>query len=71
MHETILNGQFNSFTILIEQGKADPHVIDNKGDTLLHYAAIGQGNSNLFLRYLIKKCKVDVFKPNFEKLTAR
>jgi ankyrin repeat protein len=56
LHLAIENGQFNSVTILCEQGSADVNIVDfTNGDSLLHYAAVGQGNASLYIKYLVEK----------------
>ena len=71
LHMAIKNGQYNAVQILCEDGKADPKLTDLNGDTLLHYAAIGQGNANLYIRYLVEKRGLSVFQKNKEGQTAR
>ena len=67
----ILNGQFNSVQILCEEGKANTTLCNKNGDSLLHYAAITQGNASLYLRYLIEKRGVSTFVTNNAGLTPR
>ena len=55
LHLAIINGQFNSVTILCEMGKADVNVVDAHGQSLLHTAAVGQGNASLYVKYLVEK----------------
>lgn len=65
LHEAIENGQFNSVQILCDRGKADVNVQDTAGgDTLLHYAAIGQGNASLYIKYLCEKQGMSVLVKN-------
>ena len=72
LHVAIENGQFNSMMILWEQGKADPNIQDTlNGDSLLHYAAVGQGNASLYIKYLVEKCKMSVMVTNKHRLTPR
>jgi len=40
LHVAIQNGQFNAVQILSGEGKANTQVVDKKGDSLLHYAAV-------------------------------
>jgi ankyrin repeat protein len=46
--------------ILCEIGKADVNIKDNNGDSLLHYAAVGQGNASLYIKYLVEKQNMSV-----------
>lgn len=72
LHLAIENGQFNSVMILFEQGKADVNIVDTvNGDSLLHYAAVGQGNASLYIKYLVDKCKMSVQVVNKNRLTPR
>ena len=71
LHVAILNGQFNAVQILCEEGKAVTTLIDKSGDTLLHYAAVTQGNANLYIRYLIEKQNMSVFTKNSKDQTPR
>ncbi|CDW78142.1 ankyrin repeat family protein [Stylonychia lemnae] len=71
LHFAIQNGQYNAVQILCEQGNAKKELVDKNGDSVLHYAAIGQGNANLYLRYLIEKQGMSVFIKNAEKLTPK
>lgn len=72
LHLAIENGQFNSVMILCEQGKADVNIVDTiNGDSLLHYAAVGQGNASLYIKYLVDKCKMSVMGSNKQRLTPR
>lgn len=72
LHEAIENGQFNSVQILCEQGGADVHIVDTAGgDSLLHYAAIGQGNASLYIKYLCEKQGMSVLVKNKQRLTPR
>ena len=65
MHVAIENGQFNSVMILCEQGNADVNIVDTiNGDSLLHYAAVGQGNASLYIKYLVDKQKMSVLVCN-------
>ena len=58
--------------ILCEQGNADVHIQDTKsGNTLLHYAAIGQGNATLYIKYLSEKQGMSVLVKNKQRLTPR
>jgi hypothetical protein len=42
--------------ILCDIGKADVNIKDHlNSDSLLHYAAIGQGNASLYIKYLVEK----------------
>ena len=42
--------------ILCDIGKADVNIKDIlNSDSLLHYAAIGQGNASLYIKYLVEK----------------
>ena len=46
-------------------GKADANICDTLGaNTLLHYAAIGQGNANLYIKYLVENQNMSVFVKN-------
>ena len=71
LHVAILNGQFNAVSILCEEGKARIDLVDKNGDTLLHYAAVTQGNASLYIRYLIEKQKVSAFVKNTVGQTPR
>ena len=65
LHEAIENGQFNSVQILCDLGSADVHIQDTAGgNTLLHYAAIGQGNATLYIKYLSEKQGMSVLVKN-------
>ncbi len=44
---------------------------DKNGDSLLHYAAVGQGNANLYIRYLIEKQQISPLIKNKEGLNPR
>ena len=57
--------------ILCQEGKAKVELVDLKGDSLLHYAAVTQGNASLYIRYLIEKQTVSAFVINKEGLTPR
>ncbi len=46
-------------------------MVDANGDTLLHYAAVTQGNASLYIRYLIDKQNVSVFAKNKAQQTPR
>ena len=37
---------------------------DNQGQTVLHYAAITQGNAALYLKFFVEKCGINVFVKN-------
>lgn len=72
LHEAIENGQFNAVQILCELGKADVNIQDTAGgDSLLHYAAIGQGNASLYIKYLCEKQGMSVLVKNRQRLTPR
>ena len=71
LHDSIENGQFNSVYILCD-GKADVNICDTiNGDSLLHYAAVGQGNAALYIKYLVEKQGMSVQKKNKQRLTPR
>ena len=44
---------------------------DATGQTVLHYAAITQGNAALYLKFLVEKCNMNVFMKNRAGLSAR
>jgi ankyrin repeat protein len=67
----ILNGQFNAVQILCQEGKAKTSLADKNGDSLLHYAAVTQGNANLYIRFLIEKQAMSVFIQNKKGQTPR
>ena len=46
-------------------------MVDVNGDTLLHYAAVTQGNASLYIRYLIDKQHVSAFTHNKAGQTPR
>ena len=50
----IENGQFNAVQLLVDMG-CDVKVVDNDGNSLLHHAAVGQGNATLYCKYLVEK----------------
>ena len=66
LHIAILNGQFNAVQILCQEGKAKVDQADKNGDSLLHYAAVTQGNANLYIRYLIEKQSISPFIKNLK-----
>jgi ankyrin repeat protein len=66
LHIAILNGQFNAVQILCHEGKAKVDQADKNGDSLLHYAAVTQGNANLYIRYLIEKQSISPFIKNLK-----
>ena len=63
LHVAIENGQFNSVQLLCTLSKVpvDLRVWDSEGLTVLHYAAVTQGNAALYLRYFVEKCGLNVF----------
>ena len=71
LHVAIQNGQFNAVQILCEEGKAVTTLVDKDGNSLLHYAAVTQGNANLYIRYLIEKQHMSVFIKNNAGKTPR
>ena len=71
LHDAIENGQFNAVQILCEQGKADVNIPDKNADTLLHYAAVGQGNASLYIKFLVQTHNMSVFVKNKNRLTPR
>jgi len=44
---------------------------DAHGQTVLHYAAVTQGNAALYLKFLVDKCKLNVFAKNRAGLSPR
>ena len=71
MHLAIENGQFNSVQLLWQHssgGKAGHRIDltrwDSQGQTVLHYAAVTQGNAALYLKFFVDKCGVNVFVKN-------
>ena len=56
--------------MLIEQGNANTDIKDKQGNSLMHYAAIGQGNAILYIRYLVGR-GVSTLGKNNDGLTAR
>ena len=78
LHLAIENGQFNSVQILwthSESGKSghklDLSRWDAHGQTVLHYAAVTQGNAALYLKFFVEKCNMNVFMKSRLGLTAR
>lgn len=76
LHLAIENGQFNSVQILWNHSqksgkKLDLSVWDAHGQSIMHYAAITQGNAALYLKFFVEKCQVNVFVKNRQGLTAR
>ena len=74
----IENGQFNSVQTLYNffkrqdsRYKLDLSSWDSSGLTVLHYAAITQGNAALYLKFFVEQCKMNVFIKNRQGLTAR
>ena len=74
----IENGQFNSVQILVDfcnsdksKFKLDLTSWDSEGQTVLHYAAITQGNAALYLKFLVEKCNMNVFMKNRAGKSAR
>ena len=57
--------------ILCHEGKANINLVDANGDTLLHYAAVTQGNASLYIRYLIDKQGLSAFTKNKAEQTPR
>lgn len=73
LHLAIENGQFNSVQILWSHsnssGEGSGHKLDLKswdsqGQTVLHYAAVTQGNAALYLKFFVEKCGINVFVKN-------
>ena len=63
-----------SLSFLAMAIKADVNIPDRaNGDTLLHYAAVGQGNASLYIKYLCDKMGMSVFVKKFyhDKFTVR
>ena len=74
LHLAIENGQFNSVQILFYQAGIrglDLKSWDSQGQTVMHYAAVTQGNAALYLKFFVEKCGVNVFVKNRQGLTAR
>ena len=71
LHIAILNGQFNAVQILCHEGHADVNLVDSNGDSVLHYAAVTQGNASLYIRYLIDKQNISAFTKNKAEQTPR
>ena len=79
MHLAIENGQFNSVQILwthSNQSNDKGHKLnltkwDSQGQTVLHYAAITQGNAALYLKFFVEKCGINVFVKNKQGMSAR
>ena len=74
----IENGQFNSVQTLYNfcksqdsKYKLDLTSWDSSGQTVLHYAAVTQGNAALYLKFFVENCKMNVFLKNRQGLTAR
>lgn len=44
---------------------------DKEGQTVLHYAAVTQGNAALYLKFFVDKCSINVFVKNRQGLSAR
>ena len=51
----IENGQFNAVQMLHDTKKIDYKCYDANGQTVLHYAAVTQGNAALYIRFLVKQ----------------
>ena len=74
LHIAIENGQFNAVTILCK-ATSDLEALcrswDSDGQSVLHYAAVTQGNASLYIKYLVEKCKMSIFTKNRQGMTAR
>jgi len=66
LHVAIENGQFNSVQLLRSLSKTpvNLNLWDSEGQSVLHYAAVTQGNAALYIKFFVEKCGMNVFVKN-------